>query len=744
MRLLALAATLATVSAAEDPANPWFREMQIGPAWSNTFADVHQGADRIAAMKGILLDLGEGHRALFDTESLRFTSIYKGDVRWGGTPWTGSHGALVRANSDQNPLALTAAGPGWADAQGSFAESRPTLPFTYYGPKKERSEQVLAFGDVPQGEFRGYFRHGSAIVLDYAVLGTRILDHPALVDGRFVRFLEVAPHDQPLRTRLADDAATPFTLTGPGTLEKTEAGLVLEIPPSDSTVTLAIAAGPAAEPKSLAPLLAGGPGLWDGEVKTQAKLGEADEAEPWAVDTLTLPTDNPWKANLRFGGFDFLDADTAALSTWNGDVWLVSGLKEMKTLAWKRFASGLFETLGLKVVDGIIHVNGRDQITRLHDLNGDREADHFEVFNRDVDVSPNFHEFAFGLQTDDAGNFYYAKAAPVRPGGRNFDTILPHHGTVVRVSPDGSESEVIATGLRAPGGLGVGPDGEITTGENEGTWQPCCKINYATKDQLPVFFGTEQSRHQLADHPYTEPLCYLPMDVDNSGGGQVWVPEGANFGLRPGELLHLSYGRSTIYRVLPETVDGTLQGGVVPLPVKLQSSAMRARFHPDGHLFALGFRGWQTNAATESAFHRIRFTDTPVTIPDQLHVTPTGVRIRFEVPLDPELAEDPFSFSVQRWDYVRGPQYGSGEFSVDQPDAAARETALDQPSKNLRQRDDVEVLSAKLLPDGRTIELELDGHKPSMQLKVAYDLETEDGEVLDSAIHSTVRAIPSN
>ena len=329
----------------------------------------------------------------------------------------------------------------------------------------------------------------------------------------------------------------------------------------------------------------------------------------------------------------------------------------------------------------------------------------------------------------------------MRGGGRGFDKILPHHGIVAKVSADGKKFEVVATGIRAPGGLGIGPNGEITTGENEGTWQPCCKINFVNAKDAPVFFGTEDSRQTLTDAPYTEPLVYLPMDVDNSGGSQVWVPEGAKFGLKAGELIHLSYGKSSLYRVLPVTKDGKLQGGVAKLPISLQSSAMRARFHVDGSLYVLGFRGWQTNAATECAFQRIRYNEGVVAgIPEKLEYTDKGIKLTFPVKLDAELAEDVTSYSAQRWNYVRGPMYGSGEFSVDNPDKEAMEKALKAESKNIRKRDTVKIESAKLSEDGKTVDLVLEDMKPSMSLKVSYDLEDTDGEILKSEVHATVYA----
>ena len=97
-------------------------------------------------------------------------------------------------------------------------------------------------------------------------------------------------------------------------------------------------------------------------------------------------------------------------------MWLVSGLDEkLNKLTWKRYATGLFQPLGLKVVKNTIYVLGRDQITRLHDLNQDDEADYYENFNNDTVVTANYHEFCLDLHTDREGNFYFAKGAPWEP-----------------------------------------------------------------------------------------------------------------------------------------------------------------------------------------------------------------------------------------------------------------------------------------------------------------------------------------
>src|SRR6516165_12080826 len=161
--------------------------------------------------------------------------------------------------------------------------------------------------------------------------------------------------------------------------------------------------------RSLEPLTHGGPRRWPGVLKTPTVIGREDA--PFASDELTLPDSNPWLCRMRPSGFDFLpDGRRAAVCTWDGDVWIVDVIdRPEKGLTWRRIASGLFQPLGLKVERGKIYVCCRDQIVRLHDINGDRESDFYENFNNDHQVTEHFHEFAMDLQTDAAGSFYYGK-----------------------------------------------------------------------------------------------------------------------------------------------------------------------------------------------------------------------------------------------------------------------------------------------------------------------------------------------
>ncbi len=730
-------------NAASKKEETWYHLADHGPAFFQTFGDWFKGTERReSAIKGIALSYSAfpNRVALFNTENLSLVSATDQGVNLINTPWGAGHGKVNQFNNKDSYLFTAAEGSVWADESGSFDDKRP----------------IKGYGNFSHLDFNGYFRHGPQVILDYSVNGTRILDTLSDHKNGLLRFLEVAPHKKELTVRLLDSSSEKnFGLNSNAVDGGVETSFkdgvhLMRLEPSDSTtlVTLLYTKNredEAPDPIALTPLTKGGPGISPETFEVDAQIESSDK--PWLVDQVPLPPaleKSPYKSKVRMSDIDFFsDGDRALLSTWDGDIWHLSGLKEFKKLTWKRYATGFFEPLGLKIVDDVPYISGRDGIYKTHDLNNDGEADKFEIFNNDVYLTNNFHEFQFGLETDKEGNFYFAKASPVLPGGRGFDKILPHNGAFVKISADGQRFYTIGTGLRAPGGIGIGPNGEITTGENEGTWQPRCKINYYEPKQGTPFFGVEEARHGNSSE-YTEPLCYLPMSVDNSGGGQIWVKDGAKIGIAPGELIHLSYGQSAVYHVLRQRVsDGFYQGGVAKLPVKLSSSAQRAVFHPDGSMYVVGFRGWQTNAANEAGLQRIRRNTEEINpLPTAMEVTNEGIRLTFDVELDDELANDPTSFTAQRWKYVRGPQYGSGDFSIDNPDLEAEKTALKKESKKHRQRDKVTITSAHLSENKKSVHLIIDGHKASQQFKLEYDLESSDGEELIGTIHSTIHKVP--
>ena len=129
---------------------------------------------------------------------------------------------------------------------------------------------------------------------------------------------------------------------------------------------------------------------------------------------------------------------------------------------------------------------------------------------------------------------------------------------MIRISKDGKKLDVFATGVRAPNGMSAGgPRGEITLADNEGTWTPTSRLNIVKPDD---FLGVVDLAHR--DVPPTEPgslLAWIPHSIDNSSGGQVWVPD-ERFGLPKGQLLHTSYGKSSLFVVAYETLMARCRG----------------------------------------------------------------------------------------------------------------------------------------------------------------------------------------
>lgn len=725
MVLAILPVLTGAIPAQERPVPPWVA-MDYGPFFSASL----QVARGNIAYKGIAvrLDPGPGGMAagkafaLFDTDTLRMAAgwIGEGFIDWQGIAFNGKHAvhpSIVGTIVFSNPV-----GPGWANPQGG----------TWTDPRL-RGRDKLPYGPLPRawGRWKGVYLHGRTVVLSYTVGDAEILESPGFEGGALTRTLRIGPRGHDLTLQVAHrPEARPELRGAPANVawvDSDDGHLRLRIPRGQEIVTLKLllGGGPdvgATPPADLLPLTRGGPPRWTKSILTRAApLGSADG--PYAIESLTLPSDNPYRAWMRPGGFDFFkDGRRAAICTWNGDVWTVDGLGGAPgNLEWRRIAAGLFQPLGLKIVDETIYVAGRDQITRLHDLDGDGEADFYENFNNDHQVTEHFHEFAMDLQTDADGNFLYAKAAR-----HALDSLVPQHGTLVRVSRDGRTSEIVCNGFRAPNGVGVGPGGELATSDQEGHWMPANRINLVRPGG---FYGNMYSYH--AGEPpkgYLPPVCWLPKNVDRSPAQQLWVA-GDRWGPLGGKMLSLSYGTGQVFHVMTETVGSQVQGAAVKLPLLFPTGIMRGRFHAgDGQLYACGLFGWSSDRTFPGGFYRVRYTGAPLRLPVAQRLRKDGIELTFSEPLEPAAARDPDNYSVRWWNYRWTEKYGSDPYRVSDPKKTGQDAA--------------EVLGAELLPDGKTVFLKIDGLRPVMQIEITFALRAADGAAFRQKVYGTINALP--
>ena len=750
---IAAAFSISAISQADDvelTGRPYI-DMNYGPYLSASI----EAAPGNIAYKGIAIRLDDGpggvskgsEFVVFETDTLRMAAAWSGDefIDWRSIVYDGSHGThpkLVGERLFTNPVA-----PGWA-RPGTDQFEDPRL----------RGLDNKPYGPLPRdwGQWRGLFLHNDRVILYYKIGGVRVFESPSLTkllsDQKVViRNINIAKRDTDLVLQVAHVAGSEPKLrtvdhqkiavvggTEGTKFEPTDEGhLRLRIPPGEP-VTLKLFSSRIKEgfmgmfgsmmiqnskPENLVALVQSDrERRWPESMKTKPR--RMGKPGAFVTEVITAPDKNPYRSWMRLGGFDFFEGgDRAAVCTWMGDVWLVDGINSKpQEFTWTRIATGMFQPLGLKIVEGKIFVTCRDQITQLVDTNDDGETDYYRAFNHDAQVTEHFHEFAMGLQTDAHGNFYYTKAA------RHAKTALvPQHGTLLRVSPDGKTTEIIASGFRAPNGVCVNPDGTFYVSDQEGHWTPKNEINLIEKGK---FYGNLMGYHQgLTEADITLPMVWMHNDFDRSPAEQLWVNSDKWGGLG-GQLINLSYGTGYVYVVMEEKVNSLSQGGVVRIPdFDFPTGVMRGRFHPgDGQLYACGLFGWAGNKTRPGGFYRLKHTGKPVHLPVAIHATKDGISLTFTNELDAKTAADPENYSVHRWGYKRTRNYGSRDYKAD----------------GSQGRDRVEVASVKLSADKKSVLLRIADMKPTMQMQIQYKIDAADGAYLSHRIQNTIHAIGNN
>jgi len=483
----------------------------------------------------------------------------------------------------------------------------------------------------------------------------------------------------------------------------------------------------AATAPDLASLTDGGPLRWPETLTTTGTLGSSING--YALDTVALPFENPWNAWMRTSALDFFADGRCVVTTHGGDVFVVSGLDDdLDRVTWKRFAAGLFEPFGVRVVDGQIYVTCHDGLKRLHDVNGDGKADFIEAFWNDDDVSSVFHSYSFDLQTDSAGNFYLAKA------GQHTDHGRP--GSIMRIPPEGGSADVVAWGIRTPNGMGILPDDRLTVSDNQGPWMPASKISLIREGS---FLGNmpqndEQTAWLKARHggslptDFEEPIVWMPQEVDSSSGGQVWAGD-ERLGPLAGRMIHSSFGKGWLYTLSLQEIDDTMQGAIIPLPHQWSAGVMRLRVNPsDGQLYGVGLSGWQgPRNGLDGCLERLRFTGEPVQMVERVDVVPGGIELSFSFDVDPASVQQPGAFAAEMWNYLWSKRYGSDQFSVRNPDE--------------RGHDELTIEAVEIVSP-RRLRLVIPDLAVCDQLQLSMLFSTSSGQTFTEVAYLTIHAIP--
>lgn len=678
------------------------------------------------AYKGIAMRLDSGaggianghYFAIFDHDLLRFAGAWTGHgfIDWEDILLDDQHNVYPRTYGDlqaENPIT-----PGWANpGTGTFEDPRII------------GKDGRPFGPLPRAwaHYKGFYEFQNHIIIKYSVDQATVYEYYEVdtVSNQpvFIRTLNVSENGRPLKMRILPQQFPVKVISKNARLSIEDGYHILNIP---ANVTCSAKILFSSDENDLSELEI------SSEIDDLTELisGTRKETLPivtspiipikgksaFDVDIFTLPYENPWKSRLRPTGIDFINGGKDALvCTIDGEVWKVLDItRPSGPVSWQRIATGLFQPLGIKYYEQQIYVGCRDQIVRLHDLNGDEKIDFYESFNSDHQVTEHFHEFAMGLQVDNEGNFYYAKS------GRHARTsLVPQHGTLIKVSADGINSTIIANGFRAANGVCLNPDGSFFVTDQEGYWNPMNRINRVMPGGFYGNMWGYGAPADSSDKAMEMPLCWIDMKYDRSPAELLWV-ESKKWGPLNGGLLSLSYGYGKIFSVLSQKIDHTSQGGIIELPLpQFPTGLIRGRFnHLDGQLYVCGMSAWATNQMLQTGgFYRVRYnSDTDLHFPLKVEFSDKYAKIYFSNPLDEKSALDKNNYQFNTWQLKRSRKYGSDRYD---------EKSL--PIEEIR-----------ISSDGKILTLSIPDLEPTWIYEFIYNLNSKEMSPVSGALQGTI------
>jgi mono/diheme cytochrome c family protein len=643
--------------------------------------------------RGLILNLGHNLWACFDTDLLRMACIWESEP--GKSPVSpaalapGSyHIAGQKTKDGQDFLPKPVGRVKWTTALHAGWVIEDRKPVT--DPRSpSASPEEVGRGPLSYALFKAVRLNPKETVLEYEVAQVKVEDKYRVASSNrglsVVRTMTVMPSDKTIYYAAYPKALRSFT-------------------PSDQSQSFTISYTISKEPGKGSAFTRTG-SIWPQPITTHAVLSTKPDA--YVIDDIPLPVPNPWKRNVRLADITFLnDQGDAAGVTFDGDVWLISGLKgDLENVTWKRFASGLHEPMSIVARKDELFVFDRTGIWKLIDTNKDGTCDRYEMFCNLFSQTAETREFPNSMKLGPDGALYISK------GGQQGTTYGKHSGTVIKVAPDGKSFEVIGHGLRQPF-IGVHPKtGLVTASDQQGHYVPSTPIHIIEKNQFYGHLPTIAPKEVYAE-PIAEPLTWVPHPVNSSGVTQVWLTD-AKMGPLNDEMIHIGYNRPELFRVMMNTRFKRPQSAIMSFERDLDFPPLNGHVNPaDGQLYIVGFQVWGTTAKKLSGLARLRYTNKPRVLLKEVTPTDKGLLLRFNAKLDEKLATDPASYSAERWNYRRTFEYGSPHLKLDGSTGQEWMTAS----------------SAYLSKDGMSILVGIPDMKAGVhQMRIGWGLRSADG-----------------
>lgn len=442
------------------------------------------------------------------------------------------------------------------------------------------------------------------------------------------------------------------------------------------------------------------------EVPVHGKPRPPGGDEFYRIEHLPVPKD------LMVTGMDWLPNGDLVVCTWPGDLYVVENVYGASgSIRYRKFASGLNEPLGVKVMGDAIFMVQKSELTRVRDTDQDGQADLFESICNDWGYSGNYHAFAFGPVIDRQGRMFAFLC------GQRGRWEIPYVGWAVEIFNEG-RMEGFCYGLRAPNGVGLFKD-DLFVADNQGNWVATSKLSHLQRSRFygfPSGFPAPREEYKDPIDP-AAPAVWLPRKLSPSVSGFITI-EDDRFGPFRGQMLVGDFQNAIVMRVFLERVSGQWQGAVWPFARGFLSGVNRLVMGKDGCVYVGGLKNsaWPAAAPFEASLDRIRFTGKSPFEIQEARVTSDGFDLQFTEQVDAVSAVNVENYFVTQHTYRYHAAYGSPEF-----DHEGRENSATE----------IKVLKATLSNDGRTVRLVLQGLRTNFVTTItAVDVQSASGQSL--------------
>lgn len=701
--------------------------------------------------RGIILKPGKDHYACFDTDLLKYSLFWKNGQISFNSMAPGSYNiktAKKKSKQGENDLPVP---------MGNFIMGLGSVPgvetdkSTWLDPRPKRLDKnQICNGPIPEekGRFNGTMLTEDGPVLSYSIGKTEIFEILKATSFQNTPVIERRIQAVNARKKLyfhigqfkdcAISTNAEFVFVKPGngrviaikgvsknnfTFSNRGEKIDLEVDPANEVnLSLFIWEGPEKDLQifssnkykimNFPDLNRTPPEYWPGKESGRA-LREKSKGDDLRLTEITLPYPNKQNRNIRVSGIAFFKDGRAAACTFDGDIWIIENIHQKSDIQWKRYASGLYEPQNLVIRDGQIFVFDRTGLVRLHDRNGNGEADFYENFCNLPIQTGESREFPMDVCLLPDRSFLIAK------GGQRAKTLNPHSGTIIKIAPNGKSIEVIATGLREPY-IGIdSKNGDIYASDQQGHYTPSTPFHAIKKG---AYYGFRAPFDKRSLPEITEPTTWIPHRINQSGASLLKVYSKKMASLN-NSILYLDYNAPSLGRIFYDP-QRPQEAAYIRFKQKFNFPILKGVVNPiDGLVYLSGFQVWDTKAPLISGIGRIEPVKNPLT-PTNVRYFKQGVLLSFACEIRPD-SVNPHMFKLERWNYLRSNKYGSGHYTL----------------SGKAGQEEVAPSSATLSNDKKSIFIAVPGMKNVMQMALSWRLLSAKNESMENSAYFSVNTL---